>query len=376
MARSKASGIRRIGEGRYRVRVDVEDPKTGRRIDVKRIVEASSVIEAARLRENLRNEIARTDERARVVRPRLADAATSWLRCIAPSLKKSTADFYALVLDVYVIPELGDFYVDAITKDDIIALRDRWASSAKPITVNGRLRVLRQCMGSICDDHKIADPSRRVGGIRVPKSSVPKGLEASDAGKLLVALRGMPDDEALSNYALALLLATTGMRWGEASALQWRDVDFSRGVIRVERSHYRGHVDSTKTDIVKTVPLDPEVAPTLRAHRADQIRRQVPGLAAGLVFPSEVGTLRQPGSIGKRLTAACAIAGIRRITPKGFRHTMNNIAKRIADGDVTRAITGHVTEEMTEHYSWVNPEQKAAAVAGVVRLLGIAGSGT
>jgi hypothetical protein len=36
---------------------------------------------------------------------------------------------------------------------------------------------------------------------------------------------------------------------------------------------------------------------------------------------------------------------------------------------VTRALTGHVTEAMTAHYSTVGLDEKREAVAGVVRLV-------
>lgn len=40
-----------------------------------------------------------------------------------------------------------------------------------------------------------------------------------------------------------------------------------------------------------------------------------------------------------------------------------------ADGIVTRALTGHVTEGMTAHYSTVGLDEKRAAVAGVLNLV-------
>jgi hypothetical protein len=42
-----------------------------------------------------------------------------------------------------------------------------------------------------------------------------------------------------------------------------------------------------------------------------------------------------------------------------------------SDGLVTRALTGHVTEAMTAHYSTVGLDEKREAVAGVVRLVSL-----
>jgi len=46
-----------------------------------------------------------------------------------------------------------------------------------------------------------------------------------------------------------------------------------------------------------------------------------------------------------------------------------------ADGIVTRALTGHVTAGMTEHYSTVGFDEKRAAVAGVLSLVSLPKTG-
>jgi hypothetical protein len=52
-----------------------------------------------------------------------------------------------------------------------------------------------------------------------------------------------------------------------------------------------------------------------------------------------------------------------------FRRTFNNIARQVAGEIVTRAITSHVTQAMTEHYSHVGRDEKLAAAGSVVRLV-------
>jgi len=39
--------------------------------------------------------------------------------------------------------------------------------------------------------------------------------------------------------AMLYLLTFTALRWGEASALSWQDLDDDAGVIRVNRAHYK-----------------------------------------------------------------------------------------------------------------------------------------
>jgi len=48
----------------------------------------------------------------------------------------------------------------------------------------------------------------------------------------------------------------------------------------------------------------------------------------------------------------------------------------MASGEVARAITGHVTQRMTEHYSHVDVGEKRAAVEGMLKLVKGGESGT
>lgn len=61
------------------------------------------------------------------------------------------------------------------------------------------------------------------------------------------------------------------------------------------------------------------------------MREQNRGLAEGRVFPSRTGTLMQPS---RRFVMPC-----------------KRLGRRVVGVQAVRSMTGHVTEEMTEHYS-------------------------
>ena len=178
------------------------------------------------------------------------------------------------------------------------------------------------------------------------------------------------------DYPLALTLGLTGLRFGEASALRWSDVREDDGLIRVGRSQWKGHVSTTKTGVLRTVPLVPELATVLRAHREQLVAGQHPGLAEAWVFSDERGALLRKNYLRIPLARVVKRVGItRRFTVHGFRRTFNNIARQVAGDIVTRSITGHVTPAMTEHYSHVGRAEKLAAAGSVVRLVFGGGSG-
>jgi integrase len=63
-------------------------------------------------------------------------------------------------------------------------------------------------------------------------------------------------------------------------------------------------------------------------------------------------------------------AGItERFTPPGLRRTFNDMLQAHVDPVISKALIGHVTDEMREHYSTVRLDEKRAAMASALRLL-------
>jgi integrase len=112
------------------------------------------------------------------------------------------------------------------------------------------------------------------------------------------------------------------------------------------------------------------VAEALRAHRRRLVVAQHPGLAAGWVFPAAGGGLHRGSPIGRVLAEACAAVELgRRVTTHGLRHTANDLLRRVAPSEVTRAIVGHATAQMTHHYSHVDEGEKRAAATRVLEIV-------
>jgi hypothetical protein len=190
--------------------------------------------------------------------PRLTDYATSWLRSRLPALKASTAATYADVLDAHVLCHLGDFFLDRLMDSDVREWQDKIAGKFAAATVNGALVVLRMVLADAVAEFRLAhDPTTRIK--RMPKrrrpDDDPNVLTAVELGKVMAVFR----DTEPEHYPLALTLALTGTRYGEATALRWSDVDEANAVIRIDRAQWHGIVGETKTGNVRTVPLTAEL---------------------------------------------------------------------------------------------------------------------
>ena len=359
--KTRYPGIQSLGDGSYRVRLKWRDPKTGKAREVDRTFEGlASPAEASGRREELRAQL-EAGELETKSRIRVKDYAHSWLNTKLPTLKPSTANRYATALDLHALPCIGEMYMDAVEHADIIRMRDELAERLAPATVNGALRVLRTMFkDAVVELDLPRDPTTRAKALTEARADDdPNCLTGEQLAQLLAAVHRISPQ----HYPLFRTLAETGMRISEATSLKWEDIDEKRGVIAIRRSHWRGRVGTTKTNRTRTVPMMPELAQVLAEHRRRLLGAQAPGLAAGWVFPSKLGTLRAHSALNKPLAAALAAAGIeQRFSVHGFRRTFNNLLRQATTGEVVRSMTGHVTERMTEHYSHAGANEKRTAV--------------
>jgi integrase len=293
----------------------------------------------------------------------------SWLRSRALSVKLSTATTYAESLAHYVLPYFGDFYVDKITDGDVKAWQITLRKNLEAGTVNGALIMLRMVLADAAAEfHLSHNPAARVKRLPVRKftDEEPNLLSAEELGLVLAAFR----EYKPKHYPLALTLALTGLRYGEATALKWSDLNEEAGVIRVRRAQWKGVVDTTKTGTVRSVPLVPELAVVLREHRAATASSGLSALDSDWVFPAKDGGLLPKVWLRCALISVLDKVGIKkRVSTHGLRRTFNNLSRQVAGEIVTRSITGHVTSAMTEHYSHVGSQEKMAAAGSIVRMV-------
>jgi integrase len=173
---------------------------------------------------------------------------------------------------------------------------------------------------------------------------------------------------------LIATLALTGLRWGEATALTWAEIEAaeSGGVLRVRRSQVRGVIrNTTKTGKRRVVPFPPELALLLTEHRRRLIEIQHPGLKEGWASANAVGKPMQNGALFRHNSAVLKHAGIdKHLTLHGMRRTATDLLRRAAVDPVTaQAIVGHMTERMRQHYSSVGHDEARGVGARLVSLV-------
>lgn len=144
----------------------------------------------------------------------------------APDITPGTAQEYRRVLARSGIERrMGTLPVDLITQEDVIAwVRDRTGTPSKatgrapaPKTIRNEHGLLSTLLGYAVDRGHITVNVAK--GVRLPAKRPPSIRVLTDAEVDSIRTHLRPRYQPLIRW-----LAVTGMRWGEATAIQWRDI--------------------------------------------------------------------------------------------------------------------------------------------------------
>jgi integrase/recombinase XerD len=166
-----------------------------------------------------------------------------------------------------------------------------------------------------------------------------------DICRLLECSRSLhPPLRAATHETLFGLLATTGMRIGEAIGLQRGDIDFDTGVTTIREA---------KFDRTRLVPLHLTVTDALARYRSER-DRLCPAPQAPTVFLSSVGTALTRSGVDKTLRQLTTSMGIRTQTVHPRAHDLRHsfaVRTGFKAGEVTKVVTerlGHSTTAYTQ----------------------------
>jgi len=225
----------------------------------------------------------------------LDDYARQWLAHLPSSeLKPRTIESYEKIYNHHLAPTLGGMRMRDLRRRHVrillTAKREeiifpRWqtkslagAADPKPQRKLSKntVRLIRACLsamlGEAVEDELIREnpatlPSRRRGkkaAGAITTADRARAIRPLSEGELAAMLQAAREHDP-EYFPLFLLLARTGLRPGEALALQWADLDLSGRKINVERAFSGGVLGTTKTDTVRTVDMSAELASALSA---------------------------------------------------------------------------------------------------------------
>lgn len=258
------------------------------------------------------------------------------------------------------------------------ALLDRGrkdGAGLSPTTVRGCMVLLRQALDAAVEWRRMSwNPARRVKAPAAAASPM-KVWTPEETRTFLAAV----DRERYR--AVFWLLATTGMRRGEALGLRWRDVDLDAGRVTVRQTVSRpggqvtiGEPKSERSR--RTMTIDPVTVSQLRRHRATQAEERLRWGGAyqaefDLMFAREDGSPVIPETINRVMRRVSAAAGLPLIRVHDLRHGYATAALRARVNPRTVADRlGHARVNVTlDTYSHVLPEVEEAEAVRVAQII-------
>ena len=370
-------GIVQDGPERFLVSKWWTDPRTGRRRKRERVV--STLAEAVLVREQL----AGSEPTTRPTRQRFGGFAEQWLEENADRVEQSTLDRYTGSL-AHATVAFGQYYVDALLASDIRSWQRRMTKKFENPTINGWVRVLRVVLDDPVADGILAiNPARKVKTLPEGRTKGKRGTaltlkqfrQVLDTIPDLVARKKISEDVA----RMIMTVAWTGMRRGELLEIRWTDI--VDGELKVERSVYRRHGKSTKTDDPRRITIVKPLEEVFTEQRQWLLKNQHPGLASGLIFPADLrhakagatrrgveklSWYRSSSVLDAPLGKVVKAAKVPPISPQSFRRTWENLLRQAGvDLLVRRALAGWRTEKAQGIYATVDREERDQAAFAV-----------
>lgn len=332
------------------------DPRTGKGRTVKRT--ARTRHDAEVMLAKLQRQYGRGSDVALMT---LAAYLDEWIAAITPNRAPSSILVYRNHVEEHITPLLGGIRVGSLHQRDVRRLiADRLEAGLAARTVGHIVSTLRAALQHAVDD---GDLIVNVAKVELPRvDHVP--VEAMTADRAQAILDAVKGDRL---EALWTLLLGTGLRLGEACALDWRDIELPTDVELLDRTG-AVTVRKGKTKAAsRTIPLPSFVVESLRQHRIDAKRY---GPSEPVFVGEQTGERLTVGVASHALPRLLVRKGLPRMTPHRLRHGCASLlyAKGVPMRTISE-ILGHANPAVTAKvYTHLTESGKREAMASLDEL--------
>jgi integrase len=238
-------------------------------------------------------------------------------------------------------------------------------------------RFVADC-GAVDDGYLSVNPAAKLGrslGLGVTVRQRGEKIKAMTQEQL-TAFLAAARKTILPYGPLLHTLALTGMRLGEALGLQWGDLDFEAGTVRVERSRDQlGRIDTPKAGVGRTVAMGPHLAQTLLRFRMkgpERLKRHKWTALPEWVFATRSGEPPDPQHVRQVFHQVLNAAGLPgHFTPHGLRHTFASLLLQRGEAPVwVQQQLGHASYSLrVDTYARWLPKQPIQGGVGLLEKL-------
>ena len=269
-----------------------------------------------------------------------------WLSAVVqPGLRPATADTYARLTRLYVLPKLGAVPLGELTSQrlrrwsaDLAATPSRQGAALSPRTVAYVQAVLRSALSeAVRLDLLAANP---MAGVRPPRPhAVPVHTFTLEEMHRLDAVGAFHRLGPLFSF-----LWQSGLRIGEALALRWADVDLTDGTLTVCRNLVEVSGRLIEGSPKSRAGFRQIVLPAQTVDLLQKVKAAAPLQGAGsLVFPNRLGGHLSRRNVTRTWARVRARAGLPSYGLHALRHT--NASLQLLAGVGIAEIAAHLGHE-------------------------------
>ena len=164
------------------------------------------------------------------------------------------------------------------------------------------------------------NPSKIVGNVK--KQKVKVDFWTKDEFEKVIALIYKEDYYQHFIFISLVFLFMTGMRIGEATAIQWSDVDFESGILKIEKNLYYKNLENYRFVETKTKASERHIVlgtDTLALLQEWKERQQA--VIKTKFVMNYNGHSTQKNTISHAITRYAKLAGVHRIRKHALRHS-------------------------------------------------------
>lgn len=299
------------------------------------------------------------------VKTKFDQLLNDWLSIKNNRLRGSTMEQYRRLVDKYIRPQLG-----LINLSDINAARiQSFYGSLRTKEIGARtIEIIHTIIhGCLKYAHRLGLISQNWAQlVEVPRPEI-REMEIWNEAQVSTFLVGAPDQ---AFYRLAF---ATGMRRGELIGLQWVDLDWQCGTLKVRRQVYAPSGGGWRFQEPKTargrrtIRIGPGLVEALHVQFNDTLPllRSLAGdrwQENDLIFPSTVGTPRHGYEVSKRFKLLVKTAGLPEIRFHDIRHTAASLMLAYGEAPVrVAAILGQSMAVLLDTYAHYIPDDQESS---------------
>jgi integrase len=325
----------------------------GQEKPIKISLRTTSVVEARRRRNEKLEEIRRAggylpQEQKHPV-PEFGELAVKWFDLRKAKLKKSTVKDYRNSLNNFILPKFGNIPIDQIKYLDIETfINELGCTNNRAINILCPMRSIFKL--ALKSEYIDRNPMNLLDPLKAEKPDInPFSME--DVKLFLENV-----DPFYRNFFVVAFF--TGMRFGEMSALKWKNVDFRLLVIKVRETLVMGEEGNPKT---QASIRDIDIKKFQMVVEAFREQRKATFGKSPYVFLNRYGNPVKPSSVRKHVwDKTIAKIGIEHRTMLQTRHTFITLMLDSGEhiGWIARQV-GHTSPKMIfeRYYSYIKNYQ-------------------